>query len=363
MTVRREVRARDGGAVAVMAFFFIIVMGAFVGLIINVGFMMDSRAELQNASDSAALAAAGSLDGTNAGLTEARTQAELYSSAHTVGADVVKISQADDVIFGKWHFKSTECKFGGGSDCFEPLPGPPDPLDVTAVRVLNGRDGGNHNDPLKTWFAFFLEQRKTEVDSSAIAVGHGTGVVDCALPFVIDAACIDQPICDGGKTQTYVGVASNDKNDNMGFVNLSGGVASNSKIREQIEKGCDGYSVIDEGKFQNGADLNKQIRDALLKRVCTEGAEQAIAVTDIAGGTCLKAKYNQSGPIVTFIKVRILQVTNEQGKAQVCSSGGVSLQGGTGMKRSLKFEILCDAPAGSGGGRPLGPANRLRLVR
>ena len=48
------------------------VMAAFLALSLNMGLLMDTRTQLQVGSDAAALAAAGRLDGTTTGLTNAR---------------------------------------------------------------------------------------------------------------------------------------------------------------------------------------------------------------------------------------------------------------------------------------------------
>jgi uncharacterized membrane protein len=100
------VRARGGrdaqaGAAAVTSLLFLMVMAAFLALSINMGLLMDTRTQLQVGSDAAALAAAGRLDGTTTGLTNARNAAVHYSNQHVAYGESLIIDPVADVIYGR----------------------------------------------------------------------------------------------------------------------------------------------------------------------------------------------------------------------------------------------------------------------
>src|SRR5262245_11708654 len=132
-------RDRDRGVAAVLALFSIVVLGALAALVINTGMMLETRAELQTASESAALAGARALDGTTGGISNARLAAKQYSAGHVAWNSPVTITD-DDILFGAWHFKPSECTYGSdGDDCFQPLDPGTDAGLITSVRVLNRR--------------------------------------------------------------------------------------------------------------------------------------------------------------------------------------------------------------------------------
>src|SRR5512135_1657125 len=101
----RGVRRRasgDQGAILIWSVFLLFVTGAFLALSMNVGHLYTARGELQNAADSAALAGAAELDGTQGGVNAARTASETFSALHhTDAATAVAITDAD-VTPGHW---------------------------------------------------------------------------------------------------------------------------------------------------------------------------------------------------------------------------------------------------------------------
>src|SRR5262245_5204270 len=136
----------ERGVVVVLSVLFIIIIGAFLALVVNIGLAMSIRNALQNGSDSAALAGAGSLDGTATGITTASSKAKSYANAHYVQKDTIQIADSD-VVFGKWNFDTRS--FTSVSELL--------PKEITAVKVLNGRDGvSGRNSKLGVIFGVFL---------------------------------------------------------------------------------------------------------------------------------------------------------------------------------------------------------------
>ncbi|HEY0710268.1 MAG TPA: Tad domain-containing protein, partial [Polyangia bacterium] len=139
----RRRRDPERGAVAVSAYLFMLVMLGLLALSLNTGILMDTRTELQTGSDSASLAAAGSLDGTMDGIARARSVAASYSAQHRAFDETIAIDPDSDVIFGKWHLKASDCTDG---DCFtEMVPSTTNVASINAVKVDNGRDGDSNS--------------------------------------------------------------------------------------------------------------------------------------------------------------------------------------------------------------------------
>src|SRR3954463_16713347 len=104
----RRRRQSESGAVAVLAAFVLMTIRAFLALTLNVGHMMNARAQLQAAADAAALAGGRSLNGTAAGQARANISARRYAILHNLDTDAVAVDvNADndaggDVVSGYW---------------------------------------------------------------------------------------------------------------------------------------------------------------------------------------------------------------------------------------------------------------------
>ena len=255
----RRNRRKDRGAIAVLASVVLLAVGAFMALALNVGLIMNTRGQLQNASDSAALAAAGSIDGTQGGLNTARQMALGYSGNHEVTGQSVAIDPGADVVFGRWHFKAES---GWPARSFEVLS---DPLLIDAVRITNGRDDVNgHNPALDVFFSVWLGREKVNVPSQAIAIGRGARNEDCPLPFVLPSCSLIQ----GGAVtcgQDITLTLSPDGTDNVGFVFMLPGNGNGvTEIVDNILNRCTVAATAGVYDVQNGNDLNDQVMQALL---------------------------------------------------------------------------------------------------
>lgn len=192
-------RVRERGAVALLAAFVIFVVGGFLALSLNVGHKMTTKAQLQMALDSAALAGAMSLDGTTAGIASAKATAQSFAAQHALDKDPVSIT-AGDVKVGFWDTVGKRLYFTGQTipDTVVAVGGAPvtlseanTPQFYNAVQVKGGADGTTgHNAPVPVFFGAFLGgATQMLVGATSTAVGGGTcSQQRCVMGMVV-------PIC------------------------------------------------------------------------------------------------------------------------------------------------------------------------
>jgi hypothetical protein len=410
----RPCRHRDPerGAVAVLAAIMLLTLCTFFALAFSLGQMMDTRTELQAASDSAALAGARSLNGEASGLVAARAAASYYTGRHRGYDEMLRIDEALDVTFGRWHFQASQCTHGtSGSDCFEVLD-ETEPRLITAVRVRNGRDGGSHNDPLPLEFGGFFTTNTARINSQAVAVGGGTGAPECALPLALPECRIlddaNQLRCGEEMTLTF----ANATTDGIGFINLyypdERSAANPNFVEEEIRNsGCraDDRHVVGEGKLLDGNALVNRIIQAMrgvdfngsgnsclnpgggqgnggggnnnggngngnggpnaTSPDCIIGTVQTLAVVE--EGCPINPYFHGVQSVVGYVNVRIINVLDNQGCIWTCGPQptGPHASG----QRGITVRIECDERPGDGRGEPLGGGRvynsdaRLRLVQ
>jgi hypothetical protein len=376
-------RPRDGerGAVAVLAAIFLLMLFTFFAIAFSMGQMMDTRTQLQAASDSAALAAARSLNGEADGLVLAREAAGYYTSRHRGYDEDLVIDEGVDVEFGRWHFDSADCVFGSsGSDCFEVLPDTV-PRQISAVRVWNGRDGGTHNSPLPLAFGGVLSRATSSLNSFAIAVGGGAGNVACALPISIaECKLLDSAgnvPCGSVIRLTF----SSSTGDNGGFINLYPGLNNGNPtpnfVEDQIRnRGCRAgeRQEMDDVDVHNGLQsFNGSFVRPLLglqgngnnwnpdgdNSDCVIGTVQTIAISDGGGQACANFVPHQN--VQGFLNVRLLAVSTQGGSSQTfgsclgdTTSTPYAPPAGDPLlapePASLWFQVECEEQPANGGG-------------
>lgn len=145
-----------------VAVFFVLIclvtLFSFTALTVDVGYMYNIRAELQNSADAIALASAAALnDGPEAARKRAYELAGMQNG-------LAKIELRDeDVVFGRWD-KDTQV--------FTPLSGAEED-DANAVRVHTAMTKARDN-PVRLFFAPALGRHTTDITASATAaVGSG----------------------------------------------------------------------------------------------------------------------------------------------------------------------------------------------
>lgn len=368
------VRRGERGAIAVITAFMLVALATLVALAINIGLLLQARGQLQNAADAAALAAAGSLDGTTDGLAAARLMAFNYSQAHQVTRQAVQIDPGSDVHFGRWHYVAEQ---GFAASSFEEITDLSRVLDIDSVEIFNGRDdSGSHNTPLGVFFSGFLGRQTMSVGSHAIAVGRGGRTEGCPMPFVV-------PTCLPCNTATRL-VMANDWSDTVGFIDFSG-APGNDAIAANILNRCSTTAVAKDYQAQNGNDLNTKLDQALLGIDKFDNVIAPIASGANIGqsGLCVFLRKSDTFPLMRttdcpspkfagtitvaqFAVVEILAITDNGTEYTTCPTAATWGKNGKDFgtpiadkARSLTVRLDC---AGNGG-LTYNNADTLRLVQ
>ena len=348
------------------------VMAGFFAMSLNMGILMDTRTQLQGGSDSAALAAAGTLDGTVAGLAAARQAAALYIAEHRAFDQAQIISASADVTFGKWYFTQSNCVYGtGGTSCFQPFTDAyavANPRKVTAVKVNNGRDGTTHNAAIDLPFGNFVGTPTAMVRSEAVAIGPGPSDVECSLPLALPECRITNSAGATRCGETFTLTYSDATADGIGFINLyypeeRQAANPNWVVDEILRRGCDadGHEVSDNAAklFDGNAMIDRVIQALRGYQVRGQSANytlvsecligKPITMSVINGGCPLNPYFHNVQSVVGFITVTILYVTDNGGNSnnpnQQSALGNIwdctGKTGGTGPKRSVTLRIDC----------------------
>jgi len=143
---------RRRGAIIVLAAFLMIAMLGFVAFSVDLGWIVLVKTELQNAADSAALAAGTKMSDSRANM---ESIAQNYAGRHTAGGQAVALTSTD-IEYGLWDSESQS---------FVPSTGAGNALRITARR--NDSTGGN-----TLFFAKVLGRDRFDVAASAIALGN-----------------------------------------------------------------------------------------------------------------------------------------------------------------------------------------------
>ena len=166
---------RRRGAAAVFAMVMMVVLIGFAALTIDVGVMYNTRADLQNAADAAALAGAaayaspamvqvrlGHDAGTNIQYVLAKAERQARQTARENGsfAGGKIILEPEDVGTGWIDVTSAT----------SPLDPNPLPADYNAVQVIARRSKESPNGPVRFFFATIFGKHTTSVSASAVAV-------------------------------------------------------------------------------------------------------------------------------------------------------------------------------------------------
>jgi hypothetical protein len=299
-------RARERGAIAVVAALLVVAMATFLALVTNAAHLFSNRAKLQAAADSAALAGALSLDGTGAGMVEAKAMAVAFAGYHTVDTGTVAIS-AGDVTAGCWSSKATpDTKWDstmftpwGGASCSNVR-------DVNAVRVRDAQDGESGRNPeMSVFLGTLLNAASVKVRREAVAVAGGPCSAP-SLPLVL-AEC---QVLDANQNLSCTSTMkfANDKGDQIGLTTFGQG----GSIDHTLDKGLYRATVgnID---VKNGNDLNCKVAGAMAEYL---GQKVAIPVVSISGCEPPDGdpKFNgNSRPVVGFAQVTLRAVCGKNG--------------------------------------------------
>jgi len=162
MKTGASLKSRQGGAVAVMVGFSLVLLIGFLAMVIDLGHVYIAKTGLQNAADAAALSGAKQLDGTADGICcgDGKSGTKLsavYMAIDTAGRNTFFGNNGDDVVnIGSADLSNTFIRFSGSPNGTENEGGKwgvsiatavTNPADKYFIKV----DTASGN--LKTWFA------------------------------------------------------------------------------------------------------------------------------------------------------------------------------------------------------------------
>lgn len=175
MNVRHLV-SQNQGAIAIVAALSLVTFMGFAGLVIDLGFGMVTRNQLQNITDGAALAGTRELGRIYEGLTTVERTSYVLTDvdktaivatvrdigeSNAAGGTSISIN-TEDIVIGKWDIQNKQLT--------------PTDLAPDAVRVLARRDQ-QANSPLTTFFAGILGTDRINVSAQATAALTGINKV------------------------------------------------------------------------------------------------------------------------------------------------------------------------------------------
>ncbi len=166
-------RCRQRGVVLVWAALLMVALLGCVALVVDIGYLYLTRAQLQNAADAGALAAMAAIRDGNT-KSEAQQEAVFVAESNDAAAARVKLSPDSDVVFGSFDFAKKQ---------FEPTGYF---ADVTAARVTARRTTGSPAGPVPLFFANVFGRKTADVSANAVAaVGKREVVIlqDCTRSF------------------------------------------------------------------------------------------------------------------------------------------------------------------------------------
>jgi hypothetical protein len=157
-----------------------VIMLGFVAFGVDVGYMMLVQTQLQSAADSAAMAAAANMSGTQTAMT---TAAQTYAAYHKAAGTPVTLANAD-VQYGTWD--STARKFTSSGTA------------SNAVKITVRRD--NSTGANRTFFGRVLGLNSFNIPVSSIAIGNPRDIC-----FVVDlsGSMNDDTVTGYGSSASY----------------------------------------------------------------------------------------------------------------------------------------------------------------
>lgn len=194
LTKLQKLAKDERGAMAIIVAMSLTALVGFTGAAVDLGSIYSSRAELQNATDAAALAAAATMIAYDEDMQaiaqpgESLSQAHTFTGKHTVvqmtpadpedpegdkvPVNVPMVMLEDDFEIGRWNHELGDFEETGFSD---------DPNDLTAVRIRLRRDSLANN-PITTFFAKMAGLDNVELQTSTVAFLGYAGSVPPGVP-------------------------------------------------------------------------------------------------------------------------------------------------------------------------------------
>lgn len=375
---------RERGATAVFVALTLLVVGAFLALAINVGHLFSVRHDLQNASDSGALAGALGLDGTAGKLDGAIASGGSYAGYHVSDRDQVVASAVE---LGHWTPPADACEAGevatgqtgpnGFRFCRVDARDAAAALRINAARVASGRAAG---DPGGGAAPVFMNQLlgagpTADVRTEAVAVAGGPSEAPCPrMPFVIKDVCFQGPNAIGCNEHLFLGLGSTPVNT-AGWTLFTQQAPSSSGLCDYLKNpptDCSGLAAgtnVQTGTnigTGNGSNISPMCPPGG-QRICDllkqfEGQDVEVPVVAYGAGNCM-SPYSGMASISGFATFHVAQVFCKQHQGDSPAPAGTPCAAfATDQCVAVKYlcQIRSQDPAGGGW---YGTTARPRLVR
>lgn len=217
---------RKDGVILILTGLSLLAFLSFFALVADLGHIFVTKAELQNTSDSAALAAVGEIP---SGLTTARQEAINFANTHQVAGDPIVILDSD-VVFG--HYNLSTHSFVSNSN------------PINSVQVQARRTEGAPSGALDLFFARLFGHHVSNVRSLSLAVLDPRVVGVHGKNRLLPYSVIDFVVDGNGDGLFDIGSVinihpRNDAPGNFGFLDLDGGSNDVVELRHYIENGYD----------------------------------------------------------------------------------------------------------------------------
>ncbi len=292
-------RQRGGMVLVVVALSLGVLLGV-AALVVDLGYLSSSQAQLQAAADAASHAGAMQLDSTEDGLTAAAQAAEDVASFNIVSGQPLTLDPTTDIQIGIWDIPSATFTEGGAT------------VAINAVRVTARRDD------LHAWFAHAAFGQAAQA-ASVVSVAHqsmaGAGEVDCFLPLGIPSCVIDDVYGAGGINM--VDLVLNPPGLNNVAWARPGSNPNASWLRNQL------YSCEYDGSLAVGdsVDLNNGVINSALQAMADEIEASSTSWDSDLWGT-IPSQHPKSGIAASLYGNTLEGPVAVYEDDTICSSGG-----------------------------------------
>lgn len=295
---RREDREGERGFYLIVFTLMLPVLFGIMGLAVDLARYRHVQGELQNAADSAAFAAARSLNSTETGRTTATSIASTYAQAYKIDGHSITGPEITMNATGHWNATTSAFTTSNVSSAA-----------ANAVRVTVRRDD------VRSFFTPILSGslETRSFQASATAVAGGAGAVGCAAPLAL-ASCILSHDASGNLVcPTKLSFQNGPKSVGLTHGDGTSPVNGNNTIpyfKDAVTNplACNRPSTAGtEIALQNGNDLSKTSVDDI-NAATVNGTKPVAIIVPVVDKSCGSGgpTYNQTATVVGYVKLKIV---------------------------------------------------------
>jgi Flp pilus assembly protein TadG len=329
---KRAGLSRRRGNFSVLFALVLLILVGFMAFTVDVGHWWLAREQLQNAADSAALAAVRSLDGLNNNneFNTATNEAITFSGYESSDRTPVSITSGD-VQLGTWDFTAPKATAFQAGTAY--------PYKVNAVQVTTHRTAAGGN-PVLNSFGAVLGTLTTDVKAVAVAVG-GSPTMPCGFPIAVyDCSILDS----GGnlKCNTTMQFASGQM-QNAGFTLLDNTNPTTpamncyiaGALHQPCPKNCGNVPAsvcanpqcdpTSQGQIyvSNGNNLSDPAVNIINAAIAQAGGgidvELPVLGSGQPPGNCGNSQYNKLQTVVGYVQIKITGATSQPNRSITAS--------------------------------------------